>query len=197
MLAPFFAKSQNKIKDPTEEDCKAVYNSLPRVDGNIEFTEVIQLDSSFSKDLLYRNAKLFFTNEFKSAKDVLQYDDRAEGKVIGKGNLQQEDFQMTFLVMFTQTRIVNFTLEIFCKDGKYKYRLYDIQIKGHSRASGGNTPDNVYSSDLSIQDAYTKTYKGSTKKMDRRLFVRMIGEINSTIADIKTSMCKTKSADDF
>ena len=34
--------------------------------------------------ILYRNAKLFFANISESSKDVLQYDDREEGKIIGK-----------------------------------------------------------------------------------------------------------------
>lgn len=194
-MFPVIAYSQ-KQKDPTEEEVKASYSSLPKVDGQYEWTEVVQVDSSLKKDDLYRNAKMFFANEFKSAKDVLQYDDRAEGKVIGKGNFHIEDLQNTFLVIFTDKRDVNFTIEIFCKDGKYKYRIYGINADCIFRGSGGRGPDNVTRDNITLDDAYIKCTKGSTKKMDRRLFMVMIDEVQLTIGDIKKGMTSVKK-DDF
>src|ERR1700685_53659 len=94
-----FSQKQ-KDKDPTDAEIKTLYQSLPKVDSQYEFTEVVQLDSSYKKDDLYRNAKLFFTDVFKSAKDVLQYDDREQGKIVGKGNFQLEDNQDVLLVLF-------------------------------------------------------------------------------------------------
>ena len=183
-------------KTPSEEDCASAYKALPKIDGQYEWSEVIQVDTSLKKDDLYRNAKLFFANEFKSAKDVLQYDDRGEGKVVGKGNFFIEDLQSAFMVMFTDKRTVNFTLEIYCKDGRYKYRIYGINADCLIRASGGSSPDNVRSENISIEDAYLKCGKGMTKKMDRRLFMLMVAEINSTVNDIKKMMVSAKK-DDF
>ena len=86
LLLPGICFSQ-KQKDPSEDEIRSAYSALPKAEGQYEWAEVVQMDSSVKKDDLYRNAKLFFANEFKSAKDVIQYDDRGEGKVIGKGNL--------------------------------------------------------------------------------------------------------------
>ena len=85
-----------KQKEFTAETVKILYESIPKVEGKYEYTEVVQLDTTYKKDVLYKNSKLFFADAFKSAKDVLQYDDREEGKVIGKGNLSIEGGQAVF-----------------------------------------------------------------------------------------------------
>lgn len=109
------------------------------------------LDSTYKKDILYKNSKLFFADAFKSAKDVLQYDDREEGKIIGKGNFKIEGGQSVFLSYFTEVWIVNFSIELFVKDGKYRYRIYDFNIDGRTRATGGNTPDQITNNSFYIQ----------------------------------------------
>lgn len=183
-----------KSKEITAETVKKLYDSIPKVDGKYEYTEVIQLDTTYKKDILYKNSKLFFADAFKSAKDVLQYDDREEGKVIGKGNLSIEGGQSVFLTYVTEKWTVNFSLEIFSKDGKYRYRIYDFSIDSRRVASGGNTPDNIYNTKLNIDDAYKETEKGVSKKMNRKMFAELIDRVNSTIAEIKSYMAKTQSS---
>jgi hypothetical protein len=188
-----------KEKEITAETVKALYNSMPKVDGKYEYTEVVQLDTTYKKDVLYKNSKLFFADAFKSAKDVLQYDDREEGKVIGKGNLSIEGGQAVFLTYVTEKWRVDFSLEIFSKDGKYRYRIYDFNIGSRRVASGGSSPDNVYNTDLSIDEAYKETEKGVSKKMNRKMFAELISRINSTVSEIKTYMAKkpSSSSSDF
>ena len=69
-----YSSFSQKQKEVTDESVKTLYTSLPKIDGKYEYTEVIQLDTAFKKDMLYKNSKLFFADIFKSAKDVLQYD---------------------------------------------------------------------------------------------------------------------------
>src|ERR1035437_2480137 len=182
-----------KEKEISDETIKTLYKSLPKVDGKYEYSEIVQLDSTYKKDLLYRNAKLFFVDVFKSAKDVLQYDDRDEGKVIGKGNFEIEEMQRGFFNSVFDSWRVNFTLELFAKDGRYRYRIYDFSIKEkRTIISGSGSPD--YYSDFSIDDAYTQTQKGEIKKMNKKMFTEIVDKINSTISEIKTYMSKKQSS---
>ena len=48
-----------KTKEVTNETVKALYNSLPKVDGKYEYSEIVFLDSTYKKDILYKNSKLF------------------------------------------------------------------------------------------------------------------------------------------
>lgn len=186
-----------KEKEITEEAVRLLYNSIPKVDGVYEYAEVVQLDSTYKKELLYKNSKLFFANVFKSAKDVLQYDDRDEGKVIGKGNFNIEGGQIVFLTSVTEKWRVNFSLEIFAKHGRYRYRIYDFNIDSRRVASGGNTPDNITNRELSIDDAYKETLTGITKKMNRKMFAELPDRINQIISEIKVYMSKKQSKSDF
>ena len=183
-----------KQKEITDQTVKTLYNSLPKVDGKYEYSEVVQLDSTYKKDMLYKNSKLFFADAFKSAKDIIQYDDRDEGKVIGKGNFNIEGGQAVFLNYVTEKWIVNFSLELFSKDGKYRYRIYDFNIEFRRVASGGNSPNLVFNYDMTIDDAYKETEKGVAKKMNRKMFVEIIDRVNSTISEIKTYMFKKESS---
>ena len=187
-----------KKKDATDEDVKKAYLSIPKVDGNYEYMEVVTLDTSWKKDDLYKNAKLFFTDEFRSAKDVLQYDDRNEGKIVGKGVTKILGGQGVFLNYFTDTRYVNFTLEVFCKDGRYRYRIYNIYSDGITTASGGSSGTSTNTvNGQSVDAQYEMTKKGITKKMDRQLFVDMVHSIESIIADLKADMSKRVASNDF
>jgi Domain of unknown function (DUF4468) with TBP-like fold len=197
LLLPVMVFSQDDKKDVTEEEVNAAYDSLQKVDGQYEFTEVVQLDSTYKKDILYRNAKLFFANISTSSKDILQYDDREEGKVIGKGSVQITGHQNILLSAFSEIRTTNFTLEISCKDGKYKYRLFGFSSEYTYGQSDKRKPERVTTGTLTMDQAYARTEKGGTKKMERNLFLYTLTELRITQDRLKEFMRKKPSKDDF
>ena len=179
-------------KGYTDQQLLDIYSSLPKVDNQYEYVEVVQMDSSYKKDQLYKNAKLFFTDEFKSAKDVIQYDDRGEGKVIGKGNFRAETASSVMLTPISQRWTIHFTLEIYVKDGKYKYRLYGFEIDEVYTGGGAVTP-----SQKTLDQGWEETQKGMTRKMAKDLFGQMVAGFHSTIDDLKKAMLKKDTAADF
>jgi len=182
-----------KQKDPSEDAVNAVYLALPKVDSQFEWTEIVQADSSLKKDDLYRNAKIFFANGLKSPEDVIQYDDAGERKVVGKGSFHLEDSQFSALFFYTDTREVNFTLEIYCIDGKYKYRIYNINAVCRIGTSSSGSSKVT----MTLDDAYNRCLKGVSKKMERRLFIDMIYDIQYTVDDVKKAMAVKKGNDAF
>lgn len=128
LLTPFAAFSQKGYNPqpklpptvPSEDLLKSITDST----GTVSITEVVHVDTSLKKDDLYRNTKSFFAEYFKSSKDVVQYDDREEGKVIGKGNFPVSDKNLLEDCDWN----VNFSIELICKDGKYKYKIYNVNI---------------------------------------------------------------------
>jgi len=171
LMSIVFARAQDKIID-----------TIPKIDGVYGYQEVVQLDSSYKKDFLYKNAKIYFVNNFKSANDVIQYDSKEDGKVIGKGNLTVYDSNLTGTFDWR----VNFTTEITCKDGKYRYRIYDVSIV-ETRHGGYNQ---VYLTNLSVDQAIAQTQKGVVKKVSVRLFNKAVKEFQADIASIKIDMAK-------
>ncbi|HMG82439.1 MAG TPA: DUF4468 domain-containing protein [Ferruginibacter sp.] len=176
-------------KDISQQKIDSVYKSFPKVDSQYEFSEIVVLDSSFTKEVLYTNAELFFTDEFKSAINIIQYDNKEQGKIIGKGNLLVQETSAFVATFNNNDFYVNFSLEIFCKDGKYKYRIYDITID-HTKF-GGQDKRNT------IDEIYSGTLNGSTKKLDKKAIIGIADSIHKTISYLKLSMARKQSKDDF
>jgi len=171
LMSIVFARAQDKIID-----------TIPKIDGVYGYQEVVQLDSSYKKDFLYKNAKIYFVNNFKSANAVIQYDNKEDAKIIGKGNITVNDANLVMAVKW----VISFTTEIACKDGKYRYRIYDFSIV-ETRYGGSN---HTYVTDLTIDQAKELSQKGTAKKVSARLFNKMADEIKSDILLIKRDMAK-------
>lgn len=170
LLTPLFSIGQN--------------NEIPLKDGELNYSEVVVLDSTFKKNDLYINAKKFFVDVYHSAKDVIQLDDKDAGIVIGKGyfeTLWKANFLYTYQLQIWHT------IKISIKDGKYKYEITDFRYKYYvapdKYSSGGWNEGNlkdwkkVHNGEKSIQEAILKE--------------------EAEISQLKTYMSKRSSTADF
>ena len=90
--------------------------------GEIVYSGVVNVDSINSKEL-YVRAHEWFANTFKSAKDVIQLDDKEAGEIVGKGG-----FEVHENVMIVH---VEFTAKIETKNEKYKYVFSNFSYKDY------------------------------------------------------------------
>lgn len=60
---------------------------FPIENGKATYTGIVQVDS-VSKDELYKRAKRWFVDTYKSAKAVIELDDKENGEIIGNGDLE-------------------------------------------------------------------------------------------------------------
>src|ERR1035437_1354156 len=104
---------------------------LPLKNGNIIYEKIVS--DSLSKKENYDNSKRAFVNIFKSAKDVIQMDDKENGEIIGKGittyhwRIFFKDKQLqNKLDSFSQA--IKFTIDVISKDNKYRVKISDIII---------------------------------------------------------------------
>src|ERR1700744_4664590 len=137
LLLPVSVLAQSESQETADDSVKAAYESLPKVGNQHDFSEIIQLDTAFNKDLLYHNARLFIA---RSSKALIQYDDPNEGRMIARITFHLEDDQNVVLAKFTEERDVSFTLEISCRDGKYKYSVYDVTSDYDEEQVDGSYP---------------------------------------------------------
>ncbi|CAN5921909.1 hypothetical protein BH24BAC1_BH24BAC1_21750 [soil metagenome] len=114
--------------------------SLPAKEGQIYFEEVVELPPSAPKDSLYKAAREWLADYFKTAQPELQKEDRAAGELITRsdhhyqvsvgqneqeaGQNQQENPYIIHL---------QHTLHLVVKDGQYQYRLYDFTARDEIR----------------------------------------------------------------
>lgn len=142
---------------------------LPLVDGVVNYSGVIQVDG-ISKDELYSRAKKWFVITYKSAKDVIQLDDKENGNIIGKGKFG--------IVYYAREPYIDHTISISVKDGRFKYEIMNMV---YSDKQGDK---------FSIED-FPNGWAGKKK-----LYTTVDTEVNALIASIEKGM-KTKTVDDW
>lgn len=97
---------------------QGVPEGIPYVDGMVIFDKVYDAPEK-NKSELFTLAKLWFVNEFKDAKEVIQYSDADEGKIIGKGYSP---------CSFGLGINIHLMITIMVKDEKYRAVVSDIYI---------------------------------------------------------------------
>lgn len=99
-------------------------NELHRkvVDGVLTYENVVKVDSTLTAEQIYSKALLFCANEFKSANEVVQLKDETNNIIIAKGLIQMD----WPTLVGTTNGYTEFTLSIYCKDGKYKYVINNL-----------------------------------------------------------------------
>ena len=85
------------------------------------FERVVELDSSYTKEALYANAKKWFIQIFPDLREVIQLDDKDGGEIIGKGILP-----IHWHYIGAEKNYQKFTIAISLKNGKYRFRIYDV-----------------------------------------------------------------------
>jgi len=87
--------------------------------GKVFFQEVVTTEGVSAGDL-YSQAKAWAALAYRSAKDVIQLDDREGGRLVLKGSIQDA-------IGGTGTFFVRHTFAIEVKDGKYRYTVDGFQ----------------------------------------------------------------------
>ncbi len=157
--------------------------------GKLIFTEVVQADSQNSNQL-YISSKKYFVDVFKSANDVIQLDDKESCLVIGKG------FTETYSMMLgiAEPIYMWYTIKIQCKDGRYKYDIYDIYFEspnGYCLPDGyakSQTAESIFN-----KDSYYKKPDKPLKKAES-FKVQMLEKIENIKTTLKESMEKDTSS---
>jgi ABC-type long-subunit fatty acid transport system fused permease/ATPase subunit len=162
--------------------------NLPIVNGTVIYEQVVDIPNK-TKDELYKNAKLWFVNTFKSAKNVLQNDDKSDGEIIGKGNMP---VYWKILLAGTQNAVCNFAVQIDCKANKYRYKIYSLSVDFVSSTYTAGTDYNVET----LLGKVLGTAKCSIAKSVCKSVLKSLGvESQNLIGSIKNGMAK--QADDF
>lgn len=93
----------------------------------VEFVKVLNIDSIPKKEL-FNKSKLWIVDKFKSANSVIQYENQEEGKIVCKGNFKivSTGNGLNGTIHRTHAGIINFTIDLSCKDGKSRIKIYNI-----------------------------------------------------------------------
>ncbi len=135
------------------------------------YTDIITVDST-TKDQLYTRTKMYLTNLYKSANDVIQMDDKEGGVIIAKGL-----FKVNASNGLTSSDMpVLHTFRIYIKDGKIKYEVTDLILKYYDKTSG-------------YVDYPIEQYKPISKKLRRDISQKSHDNIVAIIEGIAQGCC--------
>ena len=113
-------------------------DSFPKDKNNdIVFTEVVK--EELSKGELYANAKAWISTFYKSSR-VIKAEDDLDGTINCKSMFQvYSDVEKGKKAGF-----VNYQMDLFIKDGRYKYRIYALRHVDHTDQVGsGGKLENI------------------------------------------------------
>ncbi len=99
-------------------------------DGVPFYEKIISVEGA-SADNIFSRAKAAIAILFKDSKAVLRMDDKAEGRIIGKGNYQFS--YGSYWENGVEKLNPSFTIDIQTKDSKCRIQLYDFSFEKYNR----------------------------------------------------------------
>lgn len=130
-----------------------------------ERTKVVEVDSVTTADELQARARRWFVDSFKDANEVIQMDDTKTNTIVGKGSFQ---YRPTLLVSSNgRVTPIRFSLEIHCRNGRYRLRLYDFLQDGLG-ALGPILSDSLHCSGSN----YYRTTSGTPTKYHEKICLK-------------------------
>jgi hypothetical protein len=132
-------------------------------DTAITFSKVMTVDSSLKSAELYARARAWFAVTYRSGKDVIQLEDKENGKLIGKGAIKYTS--RVFVGSEGTKGWIYYTITIQIKDGRYKYELTDFIHEGNPYNSGGQFSFDLITSSEECPREFRMTNKSWRNKV--------------------------------
>jgi hypothetical protein len=158
----------------------------------LTYSEAVEI-SGVNKDELFIRGREWFNENFKSSKDVLQITDKESGELSGKG-IMDVDYVFHYLGEKRFTTSINFQMNVWVKDGKFKYEMTNFFVTGNSKGS-------IEFGLITTSDETNKKYPGfNAKKMNEMyLSIKQGTEVKAKlmIEDLKIKMAKKSKSTDW
>lgn len=156
----------------------------------IKIEEVIHVDSTAKQSELFNRGEHWVISAFKNPQKVIQLKDKEAGQIIAKGVFK---YQSKFIWGASDRTkgVIDFTVKLFFKDGRYKYVLTDFIHNPYNGDSFGLiTTDKEYPGKISL----------STKGWRRKVWNHIKENIKKNsvliITSLKQGMNKKVEAED-
>lgn len=161
---------------------------------SIRYSEVVTVDSSLSKDVLFNTARRWFANNFGDSKSVLEVSDKATGEMLGKGLFKYHS--SIFFANSATSGWIRYTLRLVLKDGRYKIEMDNFE---HEANPGNPNPRNLGT--ISKDFCPAPTNINSPLRWQKRVYEEMLklseDEISAIVTSLKDSMKKASKEEDF
>lgn len=152
----------------------------------LKWEEVVMLDSTINKEELFTRARHWFSNNFKSEKDVISIADKESGEILGNAVLEYTSKHF-YMGVVCVNGYVNFKINIYVKDGRYKYVFHSFNHEGSYY--DGNKPINYGM--LTDSEIAPKPSRGvSSNKAWNEIKEQTLSQMDVVINSLKIEMAK-------
>lgn len=175
-----------------KENPKLPFDSLT---NKITYSEAVFVDSLTNKQELFSRTREWFAKTYKSSTNVIQMEDKENGKIVGKA-LMQVYHKGLFSELY-ESGYINYTISIYIKDGRYKYEITDFYHKGQYIGGkyNGRIPDyGVCENMINTKD---KTMGISNQKFYNYYLYQIDTNIKNLIIDLKTTISSKNKKDEW
>lgn len=168
---------------------------FPVKDGKVVYEEVVELAGA-KKDVLYLAAKKWLVGNSGPTKIKIDAEDKESGLLIGKALTA---VTVKGLLGIKEVYNVNFTFQIDSKDGKYRYRIFDIihSMDGVTESSlNAKYVLNILAEKDNEIALGAKGYSKANAKAAVKLITAIDEELNRLSTSLKAAL-KSGAADTF
>jgi len=157
--------------------------NIPFVDNSVVYEKVYNVPKA-SQSLLYSNARVWFAGTHPDGgKTQLTLRDSVLSRVAGRANYAIDVPYKLLWETQHYTAIYNFTVQIDCKDNKYRLRIYNIQY------GEANTPIEEMVQSLAKSKSLTLGTGIRLSKNDLNLRLKMLSSIiDNLVTDVNKKM---------
>jgi hypothetical protein len=166
---------------------------FPVKEDKLYYEGVVDLPATSKQLDLYKTGRTWFVDTYVDAKEVLQLDDKAEGKMMGKGF-----YKYSFLNGINISQVLmRFTLALDVKDGKYRYRMYNfVGDNVNTSLLGGANATQLRV--LDYNQCYVDYKAGTRTKYNLKVLQGMDTQVQLIVASLnKAMLANTGGKDDF
>jgi hypothetical protein len=162
--------------------------------NKVSYSEVVPVPG-ISKDDLYVRGREWFAKTFVSAQAVIQMDDKAAGKIIGKG----VGYGTSSFMLTTSRFTIFYTVSLTVKDGRYRYEITDFYFQ-NPPSQYMRDPPRIPIDEYAMSSKY-RNKKGEYKNNFKSVVVAVNTEALKLIEGIKSTLSQSakgiKAKDDF
>lgn len=188
LLLTFSAVAQ-KAAAPTP----STMTEFPVKEGQLYYEGVVDVPATSKQADLYRTGRTWFVDTYVDAKEVLQLDDKADGKMMGKGR-----YKYSFINGINLSQVLmRFTLALDVKDGKYRYRMYNFEGDNVNTSMLGGT-NATQLRVLDYNQCYTDYKADKRAKYNLKVLQGMDTQVRYIVASLQKAMQESSTGkDDF
>ena len=152
----------------------------------LQFEDVVKVDSTITKDELYKRARSWVIENYKNEKEVLSIQDVENGELSGRG-LSYYKSDRVFFGVWCVNGTIQYKFSIYLKKGRYKYKFHSFVHTG----SYYDMSDPISYGLLTNSEEPPKPSRGkANKKAWNEIKLQAKQNIENLITSLKTGMNK-------